>query len=123
MSPFKKFLEQTWNSGYVNFFQPIKDPTQMKGSRHRANIIRDIGNRKNLQTVPEYKKPDPDIILKVEKLKDSFSHYEPINMSQLRDICKKYKIYKVSKNEPKKLGNTGISIVWDDNLKLFAIKK
>lgn len=123
MVPFKTFFEQTWNGGYVNFFQPTKDPVQEKGSRHRAPIIRDIGNRKNLQTVPEYKKPDPDIILKVEKLKDNFSHYEPINLPQLKDICKKFKIYKVSKTEPKKLGNTGISIVWDDKLNSFAIKK
>ena len=99
------------------------DPATMKGSRHRANIIRDVGNRKHLNTVPEYKKPEMDIIQRVEKIKDNFSHYEPINNIQLKQICKKYKIYKVTKDEPKKLGNTGISLVWDSNNNTFAIKK
>jgi hypothetical protein len=121
MVSFKTFTEQTWNGGMINLFQ--MDPIMNKGSRHRANIIPDVTNRKNLQTVPEYKKAKPDIILKVEKLKDSFSHYEPINNAQLKEICKKYKIYSVSKTEPKKLGNTGIAIVWDKNLNTFAIKK
>jgi hypothetical protein len=121
MVPFKTFVEQTWNGGYINFFKT--DPAQRKGSRHRAHIIPDVSNRKNLQTVPEYKKAKPDIINKVEKIKDNFSHYEPINMSQLKQICKKYKIYSVSKAEPKKLGNTGIAIVWDNNLNTFALKK
>lgn len=122
MKSFIKFLEQTWNGGYVNFFAAT-DMTKPKGSRHRANVIRDIGNRKHVTTVPEYLRADPEIIHKVEKLKDNFSHYEPINIQQLKQICKKYKVYSVSKTEPKKLGNTGISIVWDDRLKTFAIKK
>lgn len=123
MKSFKTYCEQTWNGGYVNFFAPLKDPVQNKGSRHRANIIRDPRGRKHLQTVPEYIKPDPDIIQKVESIKNKFSHYQPINMAQLKEICKKYKIYKVTKDTPKKLGNTGISIIWDENLKTFAIKK
>jgi len=123
MLTFKKFFEQTWNGGYVNFFAPIKDPAQEKGHRHRANIIRNPLLRKNLQTVPEYIKPDPDIIQKVEKIKNKFSHYEPLNGVQLKQICKKYKIYKVTKDVPRKLGNTGIAIVWDNNLKTFALKK
>ena len=121
MTSFKKFLEQTWNSGMVNFFGP--DMKMERGSRHRANIIKDIGFRKHLNTVPEYKKPDMDIILRVEKIKNKFSHYEPINDVQLKQICKKYKIYKITKDVPKKLGNTGISIIWDNNLNSFAIKK
>lgn len=121
MTSFKQFLEQTWNGGYMNIFGP--DPKKEKESRHRANIIRDPGFRKHMNTVPEYKKPDMDIIQRVEKLKNKFSHYEPVNNVQLKQICKKYKIYKVTKDVPKKLGNTGISIVWDDNLKSFAIKK
>jgi len=122
MSRFIKFLEQTWNKSHINFFAAT-DITKPKGSRHRANVIKDIGNRKHVQTVPEYLKPDPDIILKVEKIKDNFSHYEPINNVQLKQICKKFKIYSVSRSEPKKLGNTGIAIVWDDRLNTFALKK
>lgn len=122
MKSFISFLEQNKTTGFVNFFA-TNDITKPRGSRHRATIIRDVGNRKHAQTVPEYIKPDPDIIQKVEKLKDNFSHYEPINNIQLKQICSKYKIYSVSKLEPKKLGNTGISIVWDDRLKTFAIKK
>jgi hypothetical protein len=120
MVTFKQFCETTWNGGFVNFFL---GPKQKKGSRHRANIIRDIGSRKNVQTVPEYKRVDPDIIQKVEKLKGNYSHYEPINIIQLKQICKKYNIYKVTKTEPRKLGNTGIAIVWDEKLQTFALKK
>lgn len=119
MVPFKVYFEQTWNSGYVNFF----NANPITKSRHRANILRDPRARKHLNTVPKYLQPDPDIIQKVEKLKNNFSHYEPINNSQLKEICRKFKIYSVTKDKPKKLGNTGITIVWDDNLKTFAIKK
>lgn len=121
MTTFKQFCEQTWNSGYVNFF--VSDPVMKKGSRHRANIIRDVGNRKHLNTVPEYKKPDMDIIQRVERVKGNASHYEPINLLQLKEICKKYNIDSVTKLKPKKLGNTGIAIVWDEKLKTFALKK
>lgn len=123
MTTFKQFCETTWNSGYMNFFMGKSDPIQQKGSRHRANIIKDVGRRKNLQTVPEYKKAKSDIILKVEKIKNNYSHYEPINIIQLRQICKKFNIFKVTKTEPRKLGNTGISIVWDNRLNSFALKK
>lgn len=118
--PFKQFCEQTWNSGYTNFFASANP---VVASRHKANILKDPRNRKHLNTVPKYLQPDPDIILKVEKIKDNFSHYEPLNISQIRQVCKKFKIYKLVKNEPKKLGNTGIALVWDDNLKTFALKK
>lgn len=120
MVSFRQFCEQTWNSGYVNFFTGDKP---FRASRHRTSILKDPGSRKHLNTVPKYLQPDPDIILKVEKLKNNFSHYEPINNSQLKQICKKFKIYSITKDKPKKLGNTGITIVWDNNLKSFAIKK
>jgi len=120
MLSFKQFCEQTWNSGYVNFFT---DSKPFVASRHRANILRDPRARKHLNTVPKYLQPDPDIILKVDKIKNNFSHYEPLNMSQIKQVCKKFKIYKLVKDEPKKLGNTGISIVWDKNLNTFALKK
>jgi hypothetical protein len=42
---------------------------------------------------------------------------------QLRKICKKYGISSVSKMEPKKLGNTGIMIVWNEPTKTFILKK
>jgi hypothetical protein len=120
MVSFKTFYEQTWNGGYVNFFDT---PNPIRASRHRTGILRDPGSRKHLNTVPKYLQPDPDIILKVEKIKNNFSHYEPINNSQLKQICKKFKIYNIVKSKPKKLGNTGIAIVWDNNLNTFALKK
>jgi hypothetical protein len=122
MISFKLFCEKSIKPTKVNFFAAT-DINGPKGSRHRANIIKDIGTRKHTETVPVYKRPDPDIIQKVEKIKSNFSHYEPINDIQLKKICKKYKVYNVNKNEIKKLGNTGIAIVWDENLKTFALKK
>lgn len=122
MTSFKQFYEQKRNNEYVNFFAAT-DVNGPKGSRHRADIIGDVGTRKHVQTVPEYKKAKSDIIQKVEKLKDRFSHYEPVNNIQLKQICQRFKIFNLQKDMPKKLGNTGIALVWDNGLKSFAIKK
>jgi hypothetical protein len=129
---FSVLLEQTWNHGHTNMFamrvggkkpkSSAFDPNR-KTPRHRRNIVLDPFKRKHAQTVPDMHKPDFDIIKQVETLKKNPTVRVPINITQLREICKKYGISSVSRLDPKKLGNTGISIVWDTASNSFILKK
>lgn len=120
-SAFSLVLEQTWNGGFVNFF--LGKETKKKGPRHRRAIPLDPFARKNPQTVAQMHKAKPDIIQQVERIKNNPTINVPLNIKQLRDICKKYGINSVSKLEPKKLGNTGITIVWNKPTNSFILKK
>ena len=118
---FSILLEQTWNAGYMNMFMPMQK--KKKGMRHRRSIVLDPFKRKHAQTVPDMHKPDMTLIQQVERLKNNPTVNVPLNIVQLRKICKKYGISSVSKMEPKKLGNTGIMIVWNEPTKTFILKK
>jgi hypothetical protein len=121
---FSVLLEQTWNSGYANMFMPMDGVKHRnKESRHRRSIILDPFKRKHAQTVPEMHKPDMDIIQQVERIKNNPSVNVPLNIVQLKAVCKKYGINGVSKLEPKKIGNTGIMIIWNEPTKSFILKK
>ena len=121
---FSIILEQTWNGGYVNLFMPMMPKKKRnREARHRRSIVLDPFKRKHSQTVPDMHKPDMDIIQQVERIKNNPTVNVPLNIVQLRAICKKYGIYSVSKMEPKKLGNTGIMIVWNEPTKTFILKK
>ncbi len=132
---FALMLEQTWNGGYVNMFAQksgnkpkISDPfdpfrKSKKTARHRRAIPLDPYGRKHAQTVPDMHKPKANIIKQVESLKNNPTLNIPINITQLRQICKKYGINSVSKLESKKLGNTGISIVWNNSTNSYILKK
>jgi hypothetical protein len=117
---FSILLEQTWNGGYMNMFMPMQ---KKKGMRHRRAIVLDPFKRKHAQTVPDMHKPDMSIIQQVERIKNNPTVNVPLNIVQLRKVCKKYGIDSVSKLEPKKLGNTGIMIVWNEPTKSFILKK
>lgn len=121
-STVKTILEQTWNGGIVNVFAPM-GVKKKKGARHRRAVVLDPNGRKHAQTVPDMHKPDMTIIQQVERAKNSSKVNLPVNIVQLRKILKKYGIASVSRLEPKKLGNTGISIVWDKTMKSFVLKK
>lgn len=118
---FSILLEQTWNGGYINMFMPMQK--KKKGMRHRRAIVLDPFKRKHAQTVPDMHKPDMSIIQQVERIKNNPTVNVPLNIIQLRKVCKKYGIDSVSKLEPKKLGNTGIMIVWNEPTKSFILKK
>jgi hypothetical protein len=121
---FLTILEQTWNGGYGNMFMPMDGKKHRhKESRHRRSIVLDPFKRKHAQTVPEMHKPDMSIIQQVERIKNNPSVNVPLNIVQLKAICKKYGISGVSKVEPKKLGNTGIMIVWNEPTKTYILKK
>ena len=102
-------------------FMPLGN--KKKGMRHRRAIVLDPFRRKHAQTVPTMHKPDMSLIQQVERLKNNPTVNVPLNIVQLRKICKKYGINSVSRLEPKKLGNTGIMIVWDEPKKTFILKK
>lgn len=102
-------------------FMPMQK--KKKGMRHRRAIVLDPFKRKHAQTVPDMHKPDMSIIQQVERIKNNPTVNVPLNIIQLRKVCKKYGIDSVSKLEPKKLGNTGIMIVWNEPTKSFILKK
>jgi hypothetical protein len=121
---FSILLEQTWNAGHVNLFMPmLSKKKRNREARHRRSIVLDPFKRKHAQTVPDMHKPDMDIIHQVERIKNNPKINVPLNIVQLRAICKKYGIDSVSRMEPKKLGNTGIMITWNQSTKTFILKK
>ena len=122
---FSIILEQTWNSGYANIFMSMGEPKhkRKKEFRHRRPVVLDPFERKHAQTVPEMHKPDMSVIQQVERLKNNPTVNVPVNIVQLREICKKYHINSVSKMEPKKLGNTGIMIIWNEPTNSYILKK
>jgi len=126
MVSFKTFLEQTWNGGMPNIFAPtIFDPSQMKGSRHRRNIILDVPiNRKHARTVPKYKQADPNIIRQIETLKLSSFVKMPIGIPDIKKIAKKFKINSIPQNgSTVKLKNLGIGITWSSKDNQFYLHK
>jgi hypothetical protein len=123
---FSFLLEQTWNDGFVNMFMPTDGNFKHKRhreARHRRSIVLDPFERKHSQTVPDMHKPDMNIIQQVERIKNNPSINVPLNIVQLKAVCKKYGISGVSKLEPKKLGNTGIMILWNEPTKTYILKK
>jgi hypothetical protein len=115
-------LDESFDSTILSSFFDGKKKRHRE-ARHRRPIILDPFKRKHAQTVPDMHKAKHDIIYQVEKIKNNPTINVPLNTLQLREICKKFGINTVTKDEPKKLGNTGIMIVWDNNSKCFFLKK
>ena len=121
---FSSILKESCTSCDFNILKMMSGKkTRHKEKRHRRPLILDPFKRKHAQTVPDMHKPDMSLIQQVEKIKNNPRINIPLNIVQLRAICKKYGIYSVSKLEPKKLGNTGIMIIWNEPTQTFILKK
>jgi hypothetical protein len=129
MVSFKVFLEQVADPslGHPAIFAPtirtIKDPVMFKGSRHRKSIIQDPLNRKHARTVPKYKQADPNIIRKIEELKNSSIVKLPLSLPDIKKIAKKFNINSIPKDQTTKLKNIGLGITWDPSTKQFFLHK
>ena len=127
MVTFKIFVEQAANPelGHTNFFAPtIMDPSQMKGSRHRRNIILDVPmNRKHARTVPKYKQAEPNIIKQIEQLKLSSFSKMPLSLPDIKKIAKKFNINSIPTNKTTKLKNLGIGITFNKQSNQFFLHK
>lgn len=127
MVSFKVFVEQVADAslGHPAIFAPtITDPVFKKGSRHRRNIILDVPiNRKHARTVPKYKQAEPDIIRKIEELKNSSFVKAPLSLYDLRQIASKFKINSIPKDRTTKLKNLKLGITWDLKTNRFYLHK
>lgn len=113
-----------YQNATLNGLDLVKTITMANAPRHLRPFLTDPSTRKkHFETVPKYKQADPNIIHQVEQLKNNMKVRTPISIPDLKAICKKYNISRVSRLEPRKLGNTGIVIVWNDKEKTFYLMK
>lgn len=122
---FSKLLDKdlreasTWNSGLLNFAMP--DPSKPT-ERHRK-IIKDPGFRKHTQTVPDMHKIDPKSIQALNDLKTANTGRKALTHSELQQIIQQFHLVKLNTNSPKSLGNTGIVLKFDPNLRGYILEK
>ena len=120
----------TWNSGILshnigpNFKinnlmkNPLGKPTQ----RHRK-VIKDPGFRKYAQTVPDMHKIDPKSNQVLDDLKVASSGRKPLSQEELQKVCSKFGVSRLNANEPKSLGNTGILLKFDPEMRGYVLQK
>jgi len=91
-----------------------------RNSRHRAAIPRDPGFRKHPQLVPTYLKSN-NKINKVEAAKTGAR--QVLSQDEIEDIRKKYNLGNLHPSAPKKLGNTGIILKFDPQIRGYILHK
>lgn len=110
----------TWNQGTLstNIGPNFDKPTQ----RHRK-IIKDPGFRKHAQTVPDMYRVDPKSLQMLDDLKTANSGRKALLQSEIQKICQQYGISRLNPQTPKSLGNTGILLKFDPNLRGYILEK
>ena len=91
-----------------------------RNSRHRAAIPRDPGFRKHPQLVPTYQKAK-NKIHKVEAAKTGAR--QVLSQNEIEDVRKRYNLSALHPSAPKKLGNTGVMIKFDPQLRGYILHK
>jgi hypothetical protein len=91
-----------------------------RNSRHRAAIPRDPGFRKHPQLVPTYQKAK-NRIHKVEMAKTGAK--QVLSQNEIEDVRKRYNLSALHPSAPKKLGNTGVMIRFDPQLRGYILHK
>ena len=92
-------------------------PTQ----RHRK-VIKDPGFRKYAQTVPDMHKIDPKSIQVLDDLKVTPGK-KILSQDELQKICTKFGVSRLNTQEPKNLGNTGITLRFDPDVRGYVLQK
>lgn len=80
-------------------------------------------SRKHQNLVPACHKVDPTSNQKVDILKDMEKGTKVLSWTDLKHVISKYNVGNLSKDKPRKLGNTGISIFWNHSLNNWVITK
>jgi hypothetical protein len=113
------FKEYTSYQGFPNVFgsNAKLEPKE----RHRATIPNDPKFRQNPQLVPTMHKVDMSKIQKVEQAKTG--QRVVLMPADIQPILQKYNINSPINQEPKKLGNTGVTIFLDPQLNKYVLKK
>lgn len=111
--------EYTTYQGFPNVFDSMAkiEPKE----RHRATIPDDPKFRQNPQLVPTMHKADMSRIQKVELAKTGQKVL--LLPADIQPILQKYNISSPVNQEPKRLGNTGISIFLDPQLNRYVLQK
>ena len=79
--------------------------------------------RKNPQFVPDMHKKDPSSFSKLEDLKKCQAGKRVLSPSEFNKLKKRYNIDLITPGKHKMLGNTGIKVYYDNNLKRFIMEK
>jgi len=119
----------TWNSGILshnigpNFKikNLMKNPMGKPTQRHRK-VIKDPGFRKYTQTVPDMHKIDPKSIQVLDDLKVTPGK-KILSQDELQKICTKFGVSRLNTQEPKNLGNTGITLRFDPDVRGYVLQK
>jgi len=116
--------------GYINAFGGSKKPyrkttipkdPKFTSARHRAAIPKDPRFRKHAQLVPTSHRPDTTKIQKVELAKAGSR--QVLSQDEITDVCKKYNINNLHVNAPKKLGNTGVMMKFDPQIRGYILHR
>lgn len=97
-----------------------KDPIDSK-FRHRK-VIKDPGFRKHVQTVPTMHQPDMETTGAENAVRNT-GNRKILSQEEIQKICSKYHISRLNANEPKKLGNTGMILKYDPELRGYILHK
>lgn len=95
-----------------------KSRTQKVGTDLSKNYL-----RKHQNFVPDYRKTDNTKIPKVERLKRKRTGREVLNHHDVKRIFDMYNISDLSPTNPRRLGNTGISIMFNQSTGKFILQK
>ena len=113
----------TWNTGmqqyYLSVF-PKKKNFDKPTARHMQPVVRDPGFRKHPQLVPTYQKAK-NKIHKVEAAKTGAR--QVLSQNEIEDVRKRYNLSALHPSAPKKLGNTGVMIKFDPQLRGYILHK
>ena len=129
MSLFEKAFNQelinevtTWNTGLMpihytpkpKLFKPT-NPNKPK-ERHRK-VIKDPLFRKHSQTVPDMHKADPSSISGIVNFPG-----KKLSEDEVKQVCKKFGISRLSASSPKSLGNTGRVLHYSPEIQGYVVK-
>ena len=118
MPSFKDFFRFTSAESGDTDGTDVKDTNNTRIQKGLTGMTR---QRQNL--VPDKDKINPELVRKVEILRNSISGKQVLNGKDLKDILTIYKIKNLAPNHPRDLGTTGITVYFDDKLNSYCIGK
>jgi len=117
----------TWNTGIHQLYsaKPLvpKMPKDLIDSKFRhRKVIQDPGFRKHPQTVPTMHQPDMNITPAEMSVKNNGGR-KILSQDEIQKICSKYHISRLNAEHPRKLGNTGMILSYDPELRGYILHK
>ena len=117
----KTLIDKTYDKSISeSYLMSLKTGPKM---RHMHAVGLSGLSRKNPQFVPDMHKRDPSSFSKLEDLKNNNCGKRVLSPSEYNKLRKRYNIDLVLPGKHKMLGNTGIKVYYDNNLKRFIMEK